>query len=151
MKQFSDFALWSGLVVTGSWSTMILMTLVAAFVLGAGASLLHMTPPSAEHLGDYAGTSCMVVALLSVFVGVPILAWRHRVGFWRGLIVVIIAAGWLVLSAAALLALVLSDQALTFLAAAGLNFLIAVVLGVILRRRRRAKRLEPERIGDVFS
>ena len=93
----------------------------------------------------------MVVALLSVFVGVPILAWRHRVGFWRGLIAVIIAAGWLALSAAALLALVPSDQALTFLAAAGLNFLIAVVLGVILRRRRRAKRLEPQRIGDVFS
>jgi hypothetical protein len=151
MKRPSDFALWSGLVVTGSWSILVLTVLVAAFILAAGAFLLHLRPPNADRLGYYVGESCMVVALLSVFVGIPVLAWRHRVGFWRGLLGVIVAAGWLLLLAAILLLLVVYDQALVFFAAAGLNVFIAVVFGVILHRRRRARRLEPQRIGDVFS
>jgi len=150
MKRPSDFALWSGLVVAGSWSTLILMTFVAAFVLGAGAFLLHMRPPSTEAIGFYIGMLCFAVAPLSVFVGVPVLAWRHRVGFWRGVLGVAIAAGWLALLAATLFALVRSDRVLALFAATGLNFLIAVVFGVILRRRRRARR-GLERIGDVFS
>jgi len=148
MKRPSDFALWSGLVVTGSWSALIVIAFVAAFLLAAGAFLLHLHPPVAERIGYYLGESCLVVALLSVFVGVPVLAWRHRVGFRHGLVSVLIAASWLVLL---VVVLVLADRALAFFAAAALNVLIAVVLGVILRRRRRARRLEPQRIGDVFS
>lgn len=148
MKRPSDFALWAGLVVTGSWSALIVIALVAAFLLAAGAFLLDMHPPEAERIGYYLGELCLVVALLSVFVGVPVLAQRHRVGFWRGLVGVLIAAAWLVLL---FVALFLADQAFVFFAAAGLNVLIAVVFGVILHRRRRARRLEPQRIGDVFS
>jgi hypothetical protein len=151
MKRPSDFALWCGLVVAGSWSALILIAFVVALLLAGGAFLLDLHPPDAHRIGDYIGQSCVVVALLSVFVGVPILAWRHRVGFWRGLVGVLIAAGWLVLLAAILLVLVLADRPLAFFVAAGLNVLIAVVCGVILRRRRRARRLAPERIGDVFS
>jgi len=151
MKRPSDFALWSGVVVAGLWSALILLALVAVFLLAAGAYLLHMRPPDAQRLGYYVGEACLVIAPLSVFVGIPVLAWRHRVGFWRGLLGVVIATVWLALLAAILLAFVVADRPLAFFAAAGLNLLIAIVLGVILRRRRRARRLEPERIGDVFS
>src|SRR5262249_5223143 len=126
------------------------MTFVVAFVLGAGAFLLHMRPPSTEAIGYYLGVSCLVVAPLSVFVGVPVLAWRHRVGFWRGLLGVVIAAGWLALISATLVALVGPGRVLALFVATGLNFLIAVVFGMILRRRRRARR-GMERIGDAFS
>ena len=151
MKRPSDFALWSGVVVAGLWSALILLALVAVFLLAVAGYLLHMRPPDAQRLGYYVGEACLVIAPLSVFVGIPVLAWRHRVGFWRGLLGVVIATVWLALLAAILLAFVVADRPLAFFAAAGLNLLIAIVLGVILRRRRRARRLEPERIGDVFS
>jgi len=151
MKRTYDFALWSGLIVAGSWSALILIAFVAAVLLFGAAYLLHMSAPDAERLGYYIGESCLVVAPLSVFVGVPILAKRHRVGFWRGLLGVVMGAAWLALLAVVLFASILADRALAFFAVAGLNLMIAVVFGVILRRRRRARRPEAEQIGDVFS
>lgn len=151
MNQRFDFALWSGLLLTGPWSTVVLVVVVVGVLVDSVAAAFDVA--AAERLvysvAYYTGMGCAVVTLITAVVGVPIMARRHRVGFWLGLLAVVVALGWLALPFWFLR--VLLSPALTVFAAAGLNLLVAVACAVILYRRRRAKRLDPQRVGDVFS
>lgn len=151
MNQRSGFALWSGLLVTGPWSTVVLASLAGTVAVYFAAAAFHV--PLAARLsnviGYYAGKGCTVVALLTVVLGVPILARRYRVGFWRGLLTVVAAIAWLALPLWLLFVLLGPGSAV--LVAAGLNFLVAAACVVILYRRRRAKRREPPNVADVFT
>ena len=135
MNRRPDFALWCGLVAMAVYAA-------AAFHIPAADRLAHA-------VGFYAGRACTVVGLVTVVVGVPVLARRCRAGFWRGSFAVAAAAGWLVLPFWFLFVSI--GPAFAVIAAAGLNFVAAVVCAVILRRRRRARRLEAPNVADVFS
>jgi len=151
MKRWTDFILWLCLLVSGAWSTVI----VAGVAVGTVAYIIAVRSDVAvasslsRTIGYQAGRLSMLVALLTAVVGVPILARRHRAGFWRGLLAVALALGWLALPFLALL--ILLGPALGILVVTGLNFLIAVTLAVVLYRRRRTGRREPPDIADVFS
>lgn len=147
MNRYSQFALRAALLVSGAWSTVILAGLVVTAVLFCAAVALNRPPaPGLEFIFDYGlGVVSVVVALLTAVVGVPILARRHRVGFWCGLLAVAAALCWLVPPFLFLVARLGAE--LGFSIAAGLDFVIAVVLAVILYRRRR----EPPSVADVFS
>jgi hypothetical protein len=151
MNRYSQFALWSALLVSGAWSAMIIVGLVVTTILFYAAASLHIpAAPGLDYtVGYYIGEASAVVALLTAVVGVPIFARRYRVGFWRGLLAVLAALCWLVLPFLLLFALL--GPAFAVLVAAGLDLLIAVGLAVILYRRRRARRLEPPSVADVFS
>jgi|SRR5580765_6582669 len=147
----SDFALWCGLLVTGAVSTVIVAGLIGGVIVYAVATAAHM--PAADGMthavGYYAGKACTVVAPLTVAVGFPVLARRCRAGVWRGLLAMVAAAGWLLLPF--WLLIVVIGPVLAVFAAVGLNILVAVICAVTLRRRRRARRLEPASVADVFS
>jgi hypothetical protein len=151
MNRRSDFALWSALLVTGAWSTMVLIIVVVALLVHFGAAALGMDPADrlADSIAYHGGQVSAVVVPLAAVVGVPILARRYRVGFWRGLLAVIATLGGLVLTFYALHFFI--SLAFTVFAAAGLSLLVAAVCAAILYRRRRAKRLDPQLVGDVFS
>jgi hypothetical protein len=151
MKRVSDFALWAALVVTGSWSATILVGLIILILFAFGMTLLGVSLPAADTLGARAAEAVMLIALLATFVGVPVLAWRHHVGFWRGLVGVIIAASWLALSVGAQITFVLLDKKTAFLAGAVVNCLVSVTCATILYRGRQRKHLDPQRIGQVFE
>jgi hypothetical protein len=146
-----DFALWCGLLVAGAWSTVVVLGLIGGVVVYVVATAFHMPAADgvARAVGFYAGRACTVVAPFTVAVGVPLLARRCRAGFWRGLFAVTAATVWLVLPSWFLFVLI--GPVLAIFAATGLNFVAAVVCAVILRRRRRARRLEAPSVADVFS
>jgi hypothetical protein len=151
MSRRSDFVLWCGLLVAGAWSTVVVVGLIGGTIAYVVATASHM--PGADQLahavGFYAGRVCVVVELLAVVIGVPVLARRCRAGFWRGLLAMAAAIVWLVLPF--WLLIVLIGPVFAVFTAAGLNVLVAVVAAVILYRRRRARRLEPQSVADVFS
>jgi len=151
MNRFTQFALWSALLVSGAWSALVVVGLAVITALFYTAATLHMpVAPGLDYTAGYRmGQASAVVALLTAVVGVPIVARRYRVGFWRGSLAVLAALCWLVLPFWLLVAW--RGPAFAVLVAAGLDFLIAVVLAVILYRRRRARRRGPPNIADVFS
>lgn len=139
----------------------MLVAKVFRTMVHVGATAFHV--PDVErstHLVTYyIGYGSPIVALFSAIVGVPVVARLYHVGFWRGLLAVMLALGWLALSFLPLFSRLapfpLFLPGLTFetilLAAIIINFAGAVLCAVILYLRRRAKRLEAQRIRDAFS
>jgi hypothetical protein len=151
MNRRSDFVLWSGLLLTGPWSAAILVVVVVGVLLESVAAAFDVAAAGrlTYTVAYYTGMGSAVVAPFTAVVGIPIIARPHHVGFWLGLLAVVVGLAWLALPFWLLFALL--GSGLTVIAGAGLNFLVAVACAVILYRRRRFKRLDPQQVGDVFS
>jgi hypothetical protein len=140
MKRGDDFIIWSCLLVAGAWSALFLAVIVGGSLLFAADRVLGVPGirTVASSVGYYGTWGSPIAALGAAIIGVPVLAGRRHLGFWRGLLGVAVALSWLVLPPLLLFAWV-GNGLPTALALAGLNLLAALSCAVILIRRRRGQ------------
>src|ERR1700752_3640159 len=103
MRDTSNFIWSTGLGASAITPTLaILMIAVTYPMYAAGWNY------AADWTAYYSGTAMVVLLLAFTFIGVPTVAGRNNMGFWRGLLGVLAVIAWLALPFAGIVGVVAS-------------------------------------------